>query len=81
MSNVVRIAAQQQQPSKRACATCAYRPRSINGLGRCKATGYYVVLERSSSSRACGANGNLWEKAPARKGLITQIRNLLIGGW
>jgi hypothetical protein len=80
--SVVKLATSQSQPQKRACSTCQHRE-----YDKCGATGFYLTIERgypTGKGVACGHDGALWELAPPkppRRGVLTVLRDWLVGGW
>ncbi len=64
---------------KRACNTCAHRPRYIKKISTCRATGNSNGSERAGIFEACGVEGKLWEKRKPRRGLFSWAGDLLFG--
>lgn len=78
MTAQIHVITRNSAPQKRSCATCRYRPKTINTYTHCSATGEYVYAERRNGL-ACGPEGHLWDPPPPRLGVVGQIKRLLWG--
>lgn len=81
MTNVLHLQTSRSDPVKRACASCAHVQNVGTAFQRCGGTGRYTHLERGNESYACGFSGKLWERKPARRGLLTWLRDAMFAGW
>lgn len=81
--SVIKLATSQTNPQKRACSTCLHVRMAYSDYARCGASGYFIKTERLHGV-ICGPDGKMWEPKPPRpprRGILTALRDWLIGGW